>query len=212
MKLRFRRARQEKTAGHRRYLNRRRLIVGLIVLLLLFIWSAVHWLNAPSRGHIIPTDQAKLTKTAPVIKAPPAATLENNYFVLALPLGYAVQSDNQTPPNLLYSQTVIKTGDFGSLIISIAIQNLPAGGLSADSSYQLRTGQPARYQLTSQVVHADMVQIASDTQSASVVAFWPHRNYLATISVSSSLDTPSSDQNSEQLAALQPLLNAWQWR
>ena len=212
MRLPLRRGQRHKTAGHRRFLNRRKVTLGLVVFLLLLIWLGARWLNAPATGRIIPAGHAKLTKVTPPTKTSQAATLNNSYFTLTLPLGYEVQAGNQVPPNVLYSQTLIKTGDFGSLIISVAVQNLPDGGLSADSSYQLRAGQPTRYQLNSQAIHGDTVVVASDTQSAAVVAFWPHGNYLATISVSSNLDTPSGDQDSEQFAALQPLLNAWQWR
>jgi hypothetical protein len=89
---------------------------------------------------------------------------------------------------------------------------MPEGGLAGDSSFRLREKDTGRYQLSSQAAGSDIIHIANDKQSAAVVAFWPHGGYLATISVSSGVDNPSSDDNATQIKALQPLLKAWQWR
>ncbi len=192
--------------------RRGRIWLGIFVGLALIIGLVGRQLAAPSEGHIIPV-QDHLTKvqTAPKPIITPATTLTNDYFNLALPPGYAVQTVTAPPSGLLFNQTVIKSGSFGSLIISISLQKLPDGGLSEDSSYRLRQ-QADRYVLSSQAVSGETVQIANDKQTAAVAAFWAHRAYLATISISSGLSNPSGDDNADEVAALQPLLTAWQWR
>ena len=191
---------------------RRRVWLGVFIGLTLIIWLISRHLAAPSDGHIIPV-QDHLTKvqTAPKPTIAPATTLANDYFSLTLPPGYNVHSVTAPPNGLLYNQTLIKPGSFGSLIISLSVQKLPEGGLSEDSSYRLRQ-QADHYQITSQTVHGETVQIANDKQTAAVAAFWVHGNYLATLSISSGLSDPSGDDNADELAALQPLLAAWQWR
>ena len=92
------------------------------------------------------------------------------------------------------------------------LEDLPSGGLSGDTSYTVRTQQPAEYQMSAKQYAGDMVHVASDSSTSSVVAFWPHGSYLATISISAGTDAPSGDNNADELNSLQPLLNAWQWQ
>jgi len=184
----------------------------LVVLLLAAVIAMVRFLSAPSQGHITSVhDQLTKAQTTPKQKLAPATTISNDYFSLPLPPGY-VQQGASVPPGLLFAQTVTKSGALGSLIIGIAVKPMPDGGLSGDSSFQLRQQQTARYALSTQQIDGDTLHIANDKTSAAVVAFWPHSKYLATLSISSGLDNPSSDDNADELAALQPLLAAWQWR
>jgi hypothetical protein len=188
--------------------KQRLMIVGVSLLL---IFLAVHWLNAPSRGRIIPADNAKLVKSTPKITLAPASTISNKYFSLPLPAGYAQQANVATPTGLLYAETIINSGAYGSLIIAVSLETMPDGGLTNDSSYQLRASQPANYSLTTEQVDGETIHIANSSQTAAVVAFWPHSNYIAVLSVSSGDDSPPSDNNSDELRALAPLLSAWQW-
>jgi hypothetical protein len=185
-----------------------RWLIGLLLLLTVVI-VVFRVISAPVHGRQVPVDRQLTPKphvTAPTL---PASNVQSNYFDLPLPAGYKPQAA-QAVPGLLYSQTILKPSSFGSLLINISLKPLPEGGLAADSSYRLRQ-QTSRYHLTSQSVDGDTVQLANDTESAAIVAFWPHGGYLATISVSSGLGNPAADDNRQELKALQPLLTAWQW-
>lgn len=186
--------------------------LGIAIVLAAGVVLAARFLSAPSQGHQVPaTDHLASRQTARPQPAAPAGTLDNSYFSLALPPGYLAQAPT-APTGLLYSQTITKPGDFGSLIIILAVKGLPGGELSQDSNYSLRLGQTDRYTLSRQSVGGETVYVANDHQSVAVVAFWPHAGKLATISVSSGLADPSTGDNSDELRALQLLLQAWRWR
>ena len=190
--------------------------LGVFAFILLVIALIIRFLDEPSTGHNIAAQGVpKLVgSSAPPKQATPtpAQTLTNSYFTLSLPPGYAAQAGDPTPAGILYDQTLLKNGDFGSLIITVAVRDLPTGGLSEDSSYQLRQKQTAQYQITNQTLRGEIVRVASDTTTGAVVAFWPHGSYLATISVSSGTDTSSGGDASNETTDIQPLLNAWRWR
>jgi hypothetical protein len=194
--------------------RRKRWLVILVVLVAVGI--VAHVLSTPAQGRSIPVD-LKLTRV-PAANAPPttpqaaASTVRTAYFSLPLPPGYAQQDASTTIAGRLYNLTVIKQSLSGSLIINIAVSDLPAGGLAGDSDYQLYSQSPGHYQLNSQAVKGDKLMIASDVQLGGVVVFWPHGNYLATMGVSSDLGNSSPDDNADELAAVQPLLQAWQWQ
>ncbi len=189
--------------------------ITIVTILLLVAGSTawgVHELTAPAHGR--PTKTGGALRPHPTLKPAvlPPDSVQNNYFRLALPAGYRQQANNQATPGVLYSQTLIKSAAFGSLIINIAVKSLSDGGLGEDSSYRLRLQQASRYHLGSQTIGTDQVQIADDSQAAAVVAFWPHGAYLATISVTSGISDPSTNGNTEQLVTLKTLLAAWQWQ
>lgn len=190
-----------------------RLWLGIAIVLVASVVLAARFLSAPSQGHQVPATDHQLAsrQTARPQPVAPVSTLDNSYFSLALPPGYLAQAPTALT-GLLYSQTITKPGDFGSLIINLAVKGLPGGDLSQDSNYSLRLGQADRYTLSRQTVGGETVYVANDHQSAAVVAFWPHDGKLATISVSSGLADPSTGDNSDELRALQPLLQAWRWR
>lgn len=183
------------------------LIIGAVALAFV-----VHTVSAPVHGRpshsVYKFVNKSKPKGTPII---PASEIQTAYFDLPLPAGYRQQSVNSVP-NLLYSQTVVKTSLSGSIIINIGLKQLPNGGLEGDTNYRLRMEQSGHYKLENQNIKGDRVVTANDNQSAAVAVFWPHGNYLATISASSGLDNPVSDGNAQELAALWPLLQAWQWR
>lgn len=191
---------------------KRRYWLSLLVLFIL-IASGIAFgrmISAPSHGRIT-TSSSKFKVSSSKPTTAPASDIQTEYFRLALPAGYKQQAGSQTVPGLLYQQTIIKPSMTGSLVFSIAISSL-GGGLSENSSYRLRTQDATRYELTTQAVQGDTVTITNDSQSASVVAFWPHGDKLATIGVSSGLQNPAADNNANEIKALQPLLAAWQWQ
>ncbi len=185
----------------------------MLLLLVISIGVVAKLISAPVEGRATKAD-LKLQHAPPQAAKQqlPASNLNSTYFELALPQGYKVQPASQAIAGLLYQQTIIKPGAFGSLVINIAIKPLPDGGVAGDSSYQTRQQQPSRYKFTNQSNLEDSIAIANDNQAAAVVAFWPHANYLATISVSSAVDNLAMDGNKDLLAALAPVLSAWHWR
>ncbi len=185
-------------------------LVLLTMLSLAIIAARV--VSAPSHGKTT-TSSSSLKLAKPKSSQPDSAAsdVQTAYFNLALPPGYRQQSSGRATPGLLYQQTVINRSTTGSLIIAIAISSL-GGGLSENTGYNLRQQNPTRYKITNQNVHGELVVIVNDAQFAAVTAFWVHRDKLATISVSSGLQNPATDDNAEEIKALQPLLAAWQWQ
>ncbi len=167
-------------------------------------------ISAPSHGRIT-TSSSRFKPSSSKPTAAPASDIQTEYFKLALPAGYKQQAGSHAVPGLLYQQTIIKSSMSGSLVISIAISSL-GSGLNENTSYRLRIQDTARYKLATQAVQGDKVTITNDSQSASLVAFWPHGDKLATIGVSSGLQNPAVDNNVDEIKALQPLLAAWQWQ
>jgi len=194
-------------------ISKKRLVpFGVCLALLLVIIVAVKIVSAPSHGHTT-TSNLKLKTTHARAPAPaPASTVQNAYYRLDLPVGYVNQSTSTTTQGLLYQQNLVKASTLGSLIIAIGISQLPPGGLSEDSSYKLRSQQPDRYQITSESIGGSNVQLANDSQTAAVAAFWVHGDKLATISVTTGLGNPSSDDNATQVRAIKTLLQGWHWQ
>ncbi len=197
-----------------KYLPKRFWITGAIVMLMLV--SAVVFINqisAPSHGMITTTLTSKTNKVSAPKQKPqaPASEIQTSYFTLPLPAGYRQQESSQAVPGLLYQKTIIKSSTTGSLVIAIGLSSL-GSGLSDSSAYRLRSQNPTRYKITSRMIHGESVVIANDAQVASVVAFWTHVDKLATISISSGLQNPAANDNADEIKALLPLLEAWQWQ
>lgn len=194
-----------------RRIYRPKWLLGLGVLLV--ILGLVRVVSQPVHGHNTAVD-IQLKKPAGAKSAPvtPASQQQNTYYTLDLPPGYHAAAGDQTVPGLLYAQLITKPGALGSLIINVAVATLPAGGLSENSSYRLRVQQANRYQATTESRSGDTLQIYQDSQSGEVTAFWPHRSYLATIAVSSVLNNPGNEENSEVRSVLQTMITGWQWR
>jgi len=173
---------------------------------------AIKVVTQPVKGHNVSVDGTliKPLKSSHE-KLTPALHSANSYYQLNLPAGYTAQTPNTNVQGLLVSQLVTKPGSLGSLLINIAVKNTPEGGWQNDSSYRLRQQNPAEFSLSSQTVGADKVVVGRDNQTASLVVFWPHDGYLATIGISSSIDNPSSDEITEENSTLNVILGAWQW-
>lgn len=191
--------------------RRRKFAIGALVFLVVMVVIIAKIIAAPAHGHQIPVDrQARVTpkKSAPVL---PASEIPTSYFRLALPAGYKPQTA-ETVPGLLYSQTLTKPSLGGTMVVSIAVKTMPEGGLDGEPSYRLRQSKPTQYRQSTQSVQGGSATVFNDAESASVVAFMPHGSYLATVSVTLGISNPSSDDNSDELKVLQPILAAWQWR
>lgn len=185
----------------------------ILLVLLLVIGLIVHGLSAPVHGKTVPVDHAVKKPQATTQRLELPASQDNQtYFTLNLPAGYRAQDPQAPSGNLLYAQTITKPSDFGSLVINIGIRTLPEGGLDADPSYHLRTSTPSQYSMSTLTVDGSLVHIANDTQSTSVVAFWVHGSYEATISVMQGVNEPGTDNNASQLQVLTTLLHAWTWK
>jgi hypothetical protein len=191
--------------------RQRTLLIFLGCVLLITVVSRI--LSAPAHGKLVPVEQSQakaLVKPKP--KVAPASSDEQQYFSLSLPAGYVAQSGQQPGGNLLFSQTILKAGSFGSTVIAIGIQNVPDGGLDADPSYHLRTTQPERFTLTKATFDGEPVTIANDLQSASVVAFWAHGTHFATISTTQGIGNPATNSNADIIKVLETLLSGWSWK
>lgn len=196
----------------RRFLSNKKRIIRLAVILLIVVGVILFAakLNAPSKGTV---NQHPTTKIKPHIAAQETApsTQGTAYYTLSLPAGFAEVASGTTPSGMLAVQTLTKQLAIGKLVIAIAVKPMPEGGVTRDSAYQLRAAHPERYSFSTKSINGDTVTIANDSQSAAVVAFWPHQNYLATISLTMGFEGPPADGNADELEQLQTLLNAWQW-
>lgn len=180
-------------------------LIGVIIV----VTIAIRLISSPAHGHQVAVDKKYQPKKIVTVVVP-ASTISNNYFKLDLPVGYK-QQPAQAATGILFAETIIKPSTEGSLIIAIGIQNLPEGGVVNDPSYHARQLNTARYTFSTKTLHGETVNIASDMQGSSTAAFWPHGGYLASIGVSSGFASSGGD-NSDQLRALETLLNAWQWQ
>lgn len=180
------------------------------MILLVVVIGVVAKLNAPSKGIV---NQHPTTKIKPHISTqqPNPSTQKTAYYTLNLPAGFAEISSGTAPSGTLAIQTLTKQLAIGKLVIAIAVKPTPEGGVTSDSAYQLRAAHPERYSFSTNSINGDTVTIANDSQSAAVVAFWQHQNYLATISLTMGFEGPPDDGNADELAQLQTILNAWQW-
>ncbi len=197
-----------------RRLAKRWKIGGTVLITVGLCAWAMQVISAPQYGELIKIQDFNKIKSVNHKLSPeaPPSTIESAYFQLKLPVGYRLQPTTQPVASLLYQQMLIKPSVSGSLVISIALRELPAGGLQDDSAYALRQARSEQYRITTQTTGEDVVRLVADTSSSAVVAFWPHAGYLATISISSGVSTPGSNDTHEQQAVLQALLAAWQWR
>jgi hypothetical protein len=191
--------------------SKRHMIVTGVVALAVFGIAQI--LSAPSHGHVTHTGGpiVKQSVQPPAVFEAPSSKNQNSYYSLTLPAGYKPQSDGQPMAGLVYQQTIIKQSATGSQIIAIGIVDAP-GGLTNLSSYQLRQQAPSHYTKTNKSVNGEQVIIFADTQSPSVVAFWQHQGRVATIGATAGVAEISDDGTKTQQAALQPVLDGWQWR
>ena len=151
--------------------RRLKIVVVLAVLLLAGSLFMVWQLTQPVHGHRTHSG-LKLQAARPAEtpqKQLAAQTVQDAYFDLPLPAGYSLPANAGPPAGLLYQQTILKPSDFGSLVLNVAIKNLPEGGLAAEPAYQLRSQQAGRYGLSTELEHGDRLQIAGDRQSAAML-------------------------------------------
>lgn len=179
-----------------------------IVILLGLVWID-HILLSPAVGH---SEKPLLMSASPrpSASATPPATAENNrYYELDLPPGYTPQATTQ-PTGLLLAQTILKPGPAGTLIITIGVSDLPAGGLNANSSYALRVHTPDTYSLSQ--LKGTTVFTRTDGVNGEVVAFWVHGDRLATISVTDGVSNAGGGDTVVDRATLQTIIESWHWR
>jgi hypothetical protein len=180
----------------------------MIVILLGLVWLD-HVLLSPAVGH---SETPLLTPTGSrpsASEAPPATAEGNHYYELDLPPGYTAQAATQ-PAGLLLAQTILKPGPAGTLIITIGVSDLPAGGLSANSSYALRVHAPNTYSLSQ--LKGTTVFTRTDGVNGEVVAFWVHGARLATISVTDGVSNAGGGDTVVDRAVLQTIIASWHWR
>ncbi len=192
-------------------LPRRLRKISILVLLSSIIWVVIHFLTSPVHGKIIPVDLHSAKSPTAERPQSAASTDEQAYFILSLPAGYVSQSTGTVSGNQLFSQTIIKPSDAGSLLIAIGISSLQDGGLQSDSSYQLRKNNTSQFKPSTIVVQGQELPVFGDTESTSVVAFWSHDSKFATISVSRAISNPGGD-NTDEMQVLNTVLHNWRWK
>jgi hypothetical protein len=93
-----------------------------------------------------------------------------------------------------------KSGTSSSLALTVV--NLPAGGVTEDSSYHLFKSQPNVYKLEEETINGEPVHVGIRTdQGYEKTYLWPHGKYLLTVVLTTF--APSPDTDSELLAMLQ---------
>ena len=196
----------------RLFKNKKRLIKFAVFIVFVVIISGIAAkLNAPAKGVVNQHPKAQSKPRLVAAQSAPS-TQQTAYYELNLPAGFAVVPSAAPPNGILAVQSLTKQLAIGKLVIAIAVKPLPDGGAQADSAYQLRIVHPERYTFTTKTIKGDTVSIANDSQSAGVVAFWPHQGKLATISLTMGFEGPPGDGNADELEQLQTILSAWQWR
>ncbi|MDB5176267.1 MAG: hypothetical protein JWM81_1125 [Candidatus Saccharibacteria bacterium] len=183
-------------------------VVGLAV------YATITVLSAPAQGTTIHSGStAAAAKQSIAVIPKQEATPDNQYFSLTLPAGYHVQENSViTTASTLYTLNLTKPGAMGTLLVAISIKPLPPGGITEDTSYAMRSSQPEKYMLSTATIAGRPAPISSDRQSGAVTAFFSSDRYLATVSMSSGLGNPGTEEQRQIIAALTGLLALWQWR
>jgi hypothetical protein len=167
---------------------------------------------APTQGHTTSVDQTYKKTTYPIANVVPASTIDNQYFRLPLPAGYKLNASQLGTADALLSDTIFKSSNDGTRIIAVAIVSTPSGGLEQLSNYRARATAPAVYRLTQQTIKGQPVTLSErlDGEAGEVVAFWPHGSDIATLAISTGLQ--SGGDTAVNRANLQTLLDSWQWK
>jgi hypothetical protein len=189
----------------------KRFIICLLILLaIVCIGGKV--LTAPVQGHRIALDQKVVRSNSSIIKAPAASNLDNQYFLLHLPLGYRLSSSRIDTGDSLLTDVILKPSITGTSIHNVAVLQLPSGGLESVSNFRVRSTAPGTYKLSSMKLSGDIITLSTriDGEAGEVVAFWPHGTLLATIAVSTG-EAASNGDTEANTTSLQTLLNAWRW-
>jgi hypothetical protein len=186
-------------------------IATISIIGIALIWLFVSLLSSPQSGHSVKTKLKATPDSSSQTTTPTSAQpVSNSYFNLNLPAGYVAQSQSIGQSGNLYTQTIIGTSTNGSQIVAIAITS---GDLASNPSYVLRTSKPGEYIPTTNMIAGQKVTVFTDNQTSNVVAFWPHGQYLATISVSGGyVDVSSGGSQNPEMTVLSNLLSGWQWR
>lgn len=195
------------------FTKKRKIQLVIMLVIVTGLWFAWRQISSPVTGKTVVTNAStSLQQKNKTAKTPAATSIKSNYFQLDLPAGYRIQATSSSVPGLLYQQTLVKPSTMGSVVINIAVKDLPEGGLSGDSSYQLRVKNSSKYSMSSETLNGRTVVLASDAQAGAITAFMTNGGRMATVTASSGVSNPSGDSNEAQRKALQPVLEAWRWR
>lgn len=182
------------------------IVVAVAVVLVAAAGLAISRLNQPvhgtvSAGQSSPNLQFSINLT-PVHQYGPYASF--NY-----PKGLQPQKNTSSSSTILQQLNFIGR-DVRSWVLATAVVNLPAGELANNSSYELRLHDTKDYEQSSQQVNGQPITVFTDTTNGgfSKVAFWPHGNVLATISL-----IGDDEQGQAPLQkAFTMVLSSWQWQ
>ncbi|MEO7363922.1 MAG: hypothetical protein ABIV43_00230 [Candidatus Saccharimonadales bacterium] len=152
------------------------------------------------------------TISKPKNLAQPSVTVTNDYFVLPLPTGYRQNSSQTDAADARYTTRLVKPSTSGSLLVTIAIVDTPPGGMQQLTTYRSRSQSPQLYTVTNQFVGDQQVTAFErrDGAAGEAVVYWPHGSVVATIAVTTSLQ--SADDSAANREVLLTLLEGWRWQ
>lgn len=192
---------------------RRKLRKRWVVLIVLFIllaaaaggaYAARKTLTSPAVGNVVST-LPPVTRDSDV----ELQQYDGTAISFVEPMTYIEQAGKgQQLPNQIESHTFISSGVV-SKVVTVTVSKLPSGRLEDDSSYYMRTQNPAKYKMKAIVVKNETVVIFrnTDTQQYQQTAFWAHAGKLLTFNMSGvANDIPGMTQE------FNDMVNSVTWR
>lgn len=190
-------------------------IVVITVLGMVLVGGAVtvRIMSQPAVGSA-PVRSAAAATPAPILQDQPAAAgnIDNDYFGLTLPDGFAIQSQQSPSGTNLAVYSLTKPSLGGTIVVAIRMSATPAGGMTQDTGYMVRAQQSERYKAVSLKASGIDTVTFADMQSGGVVAFIDGGQYMATISASSGLGNPGAAEQAAATESLSQLLTQWRWK
>jgi hypothetical protein len=188
--------------------SKKRLIFMVIIVAVIIAAAGLVYLlpklNQPVEGSIV----TPLTQNSKTSGASSTKILTTKYYTAQYPVRYTDLTKPTDSASLdaefLTAHVRGKSGTTSR--ISFTVTDLPAGGVTEDSSYHLFKSQPAVYTLDQATVQGEPVYVGTRTNPDYERTYlWPHGKYLLTVALSTSAST--ADTNAE----LQAIMDHLQW-
>lgn len=182
-----------KPPRQKRRLRKRWVVLIILVLLLGAVggggYAMRKTLTSPVNGEVVETLPISPQQTPIGL-----AQFDGTYFSFVHPETYIEQpTGSQKIPNELESHIFVSSG-MVSHIVTIVVSQLPSGNLNDDSSYYMRTQDPARYHMKTSVIKNEKVITFTNNDGSQYeqTAFWAHGGKLMTFAMTGiAADTPS---------------------
>lgn len=170
----------------------RRKKIGIVAAILITLLAAgavlLSLVNGPAKG-TIKTSEESTTQRANLDLA--SKQLRGEYFTLVHSATYGSSTDTSSDnPRALEQHTLLKELYPGYERIVITIFALEPGGLTQESSYQLRLQKPEQYTRTEETLGGHEMVVFTASDKSEVTMFFANQSFVATVAVTS---TTSSD-------------------